>query len=143
MAGAGPASADSPPVAIARRWLDTLARSDFGAWPELVADDVRMKFPFAPPGIPSACEGRDACLEMIRGFFSAIQSFGWHDVQLYQALDPELVFGTARSEVMTTFGKPYRNDYCLLFRLRAGKLQEYHEYFNPLPAMAVFAPGAS
>jgi ketosteroid isomerase-like protein len=135
--------AGSPSVGIAQRWLDTLARADFGAWPELVAVDVRMKFPFAPPGIPSGCEGRDACLAMIQGFFSVIQSFSWHDVQLYQALDPELVFGTARSEVMTIFGKPYRNDYCVLLRLRAGKLQEYHEYFNPLPAMAVFARGAT
>lgn len=90
----------SDPAEVARRWLSTLAEANFAAWPSLVADDVRMRFPFAPPGIPDCCEGRAACESVIRTFFAAIKSFTWHDLRLHPAQDPGLVFATARSSVV-------------------------------------------
>jgi uncharacterized protein len=134
---AGPAA----PVEVATHWLAVLARADFVAWPALVAEDVRMRFPYSPPGIPAHCEGREACESVMRTFFAGIASFEWRDLQLYPAAEPGLVFATARSEVVLVSGRPYRNDYCFIIRVRGGKLAEYCEYFNPLPAIAAFDPG--
>ncbi len=127
---------------LARRWLTALAQADFEAWPLLVAEDVRMRFPFAPPGIPDCCEGRAACQTVLQAFFAGIVSFAWQELQLHPAEDSELVFATARSSVVLKTGKRYRNEYCFMMRFRDGKLAEYREYFNPLPAIEAFAPGS-
>jgi len=125
---------------LARRWLAALAEANFAAWPSLVAEDVRMRFPFAHPGMPDACEGRAACQALIGNFFAGIASFTWQDLQLHPAEDGELVFATARSLAVLRTGKQYGNEYCFMMRFRDRKLSEYREYFNPLPAIAAFAP---
>jgi uncharacterized protein len=121
------------------RWLTVLSESQFDAWPALVHEDVAMRFPFAPPGIPAHCDGRDACLEIIRAFFAGIERFRWLDVSVYPSQDPDLLFATARSEATLRNGRHYTNEYCLMLRLRDGRLSEYREYFNPLPAIAAFS----
>jgi ketosteroid isomerase-like protein len=65
--------------------------------------------------------------------------FAWKDLQLYATEDRALVFATARSEVVLRTGGQYRNEYCFMMRFRDGKLAEYREYFNPLPAIEAFA----
>lgn len=127
------------PGDVAALWLDALARADFAAWDALVHDEVTMRFPFAPPGIPSHCEGREACRKVVRAFFAAIERFEWYEVSLHAAADPELVFASARSRARLRNGRDYGNDYCMLLRVRAGRLLEYREYFNPLPAIAAFS----
>jgi ketosteroid isomerase-like protein len=124
---------------FAERWLQVLSGSEFDAWPELVAEDVAMRFPFAPPGIPTECRGRAVCLEIIRAFFAGIERFAWRDVSVHAAREPDLVFVTARSEATLHNGRAYANEYCLVIRLREGRLSEYREYFNPLPAIAAFS----
>lgn len=140
--------ADMPkrsPVEIARLLLDALERADFETWASLLAENTVMKFPYSPAGLPKRCEGRAACEATHRGIFSVIESFAWHDLDLHATDDPELVFGTGRSEVLTKTSQPYRNQYCFIFRIRDGQVIEYCEYFDPLPAIAVFGPllGAS
>jgi ketosteroid isomerase-like protein len=130
-------------IDYARRWLKTLASSDFAAWDNLVHEDVHMRFPFAPPGIPGECAGRANCLQLIRGFFAAIESFEWYDLQLHAAQDPALVFGTGKSRVRLKPTGTYGNEYCFVMKFFDGKLIEYREYFNPLPAMAAFTQGRS
>ena len=128
-----PSGPDS--LAVARRWLEALAAADFASWPTLVAAEVTMEFPFAPPGLPARCVGRDDCERLIRTFFAGIRQFRWHDLRLHPMRDPELVFATARSEVLLATGHAYRNNYCFFMRIQAGLLIEYREYFNALLAM--------
>jgi uncharacterized protein len=122
----------------ARRWLSALVGGEPGRWPSLATDDVKMTMPFAPPGIPTACEGRDACEALTKSFFAGVKKFDWHEVQWYPAMEPNLLFGTAKSEALLGSGKTYRNDYCFIIRFRDGRVAEYREYFNPLPAIAAF-----
>ena len=131
---------ESESLDLARRWLAALAEANFSGWPSLVADDVRMRFPFAPPGMPDGCEGRASCQALIQAFFAGIASFTWDDLQLHPAAEDGLLFATARSRVVLLTGKHYGNEYCFMMRFRDRKLSEYREYFNPLPAIAAFAP---
>jgi uncharacterized protein len=127
------------PLEVARLFLGSLARADLDAWPALVAEDVVMMFPFAPPGLPRKCVSRAQCAATVSSFFSLVQRFEWHDLDLHAGMEPELVFGTARSEVTTVAGRPYRNDYCFILRVENDKVSEYREYFDPLPAIEAFA----
>ena len=130
---------DGSPLEIARQFLATIGCADFDACLPLLAEDAVMIFPYSPPGLPKRCEGRAAFETTIRGIFSAIERFAWHDVDLHAAADdPEMVFGTGRSESLTKTGTPYRNQYCFVFRIRHGLIIEYREFFDPLPVLAVF-----
>ncbi len=123
---------------LTRRWLGILANKDFDAWQSIVGTDVQMRFPFAPPGIPAHCQGLVDCREMVRAFFAGIERFSWHDLEVFPSADPQLAFATAKSQVLLAGGKVYANEYCMMLRFRDGRLSEYREYFNPLPAIAAF-----
>lgn len=122
-----------------RKWLDVLASGDMSAWHGKVADDVVMRFPFAPAGLPTEVQGFDVCQQTVSAFWQSMDVFEWHDVRLEPLRDdPEAIFGTARSEATTVWGASYKNEYCFLARFRDGLILEYTEYFNPLPSIEVF-----
>jgi len=127
-------------VEVARKFLRTFDSHDFDKWAALVADDAVVNFPFAPPGIPKRYEGRAVFEQNTRGMFSGIEKFTYHDLVLHGADDPELVFGTARSEALIKGGKVYRNQYCFLIRVRNGRIVEHNEYFDPQAITATFGP---
>lgn len=126
----------------ARAFLDSVIACDFAKWPELLTDDVVMRFPYSPPGIPNHCEGLAASQEQTGGIMSMIKSFAWHDIDLHVGEGLDIVFGTGRSEVTTAAGKPYGNQYCFIFRFRGDKIADYSEYFNPLKVLESFGPDA-
>ncbi|QRG07245.1 nuclear transport factor 2 family protein [Xanthobacter dioxanivorans] len=134
---------DLTPLTIARRWLDVLAAGDFDAWPQVASKALIMRFPFAPPPLGLALEGYDDCINGTRGFWAAIKTFVFRDVELHTTEDPELIVGSARSESETAAGTPYENRYCFFVRVRGGKVIEHSEYFNPLPAIRAFGFPAS
>jgi uncharacterized protein len=125
-------------VETTRSFLAALAQADYAAWDSLVAQDVVMRFPFAPRGLPRTCTGREACRKLVQGLFSVISRFRWLDLDLHATDDAELVCGTGRSEAMTTMDRAYANRYCFVVRVRDERIIEYCEYFDPLPAMDVF-----
>ncbi|CAN5392284.1 hypothetical protein BH10PSE12_BH10PSE12_13290 [soil metagenome] len=126
------------PLSVARHWVQALAAGDFDAWPDLADEALVMHVPFSPPGLFTECVGRDACIEMTRGFWAAMQSFAWHDIDIHASDDPGMIFGTARSEAMTVTGQAYTNRYCFIAKVRDGRVYDYTEYFNPLPVMEAF-----
>lgn len=134
---------DLTPLAIVRRWLSVLAAGDFDAWPQVAGEALVMRVPFAPPPFGLAMEGYETCIIGTRGFWAAIKTFVFHEVELHTTDDPELVVGRARSEAETAAGTPYENRYCFFVRVRNGKVVEHSEYFNPLPVIAAFGLSAS
>ena len=59
-------------------------------------------------------------------------------IDICRANDATLVgiFGsTARGEATMANGKPYRNRYVMLTRIRDGEVLEHTEYLNPLAVM--------
>lgn len=119
------------PLEITRRWLQILADADYDAWEGIAASDLVIHTPYATPGLPKKSEGRQVCLDMAREYGRFLKHFAYHDVDLHATDDPGLVMGTARSEAQTPSGARYANEYCVIARVKDGRISEYWEYFDP------------
>ena len=121
-----------------REWLDVVALGPAEAWPDRAAEDVVIRLPFAPPGVPNEIHGRDEAIAHMAPVWAGKRSFDWRDVTIRATEEPGLLVTTARSEVVLLSGQPYANSYVILTRFRDGKVVEHVEYFNPLPVMEAF-----
>jgi len=54
--------------------------------------------------------------------------------------DGDFVIVECEGSVTTTSGKPYKNQYCLIFRLENGKIKEMTEYLDTALVNDVLAP---
>jgi len=119
------------PVEIARQWLTILATANYDAWETIAAPDLVIHTPYALPGFAKKCEGRDVALAMARQYGDFLTEFAYYDIELHATDEEGLVMGTARSEAKTPAGASYNNEYCVIWRIRNGKIAEYWEYFDP------------
>jgi ketosteroid isomerase-like protein len=108
----------------------------FDEFPGKIADDFVMRLPFVPEGIPSEFPGRATAQAALAGSARNRSRLMLHDLILRRTDDPELVLATARGEATMASGKPYRNQYVILIRIREGTVIEHTEYLNPLAIMA-------
>jgi ketosteroid isomerase-like protein len=128
---------------LIREWLDTVATGPAEAWRARAAEDVVVRLPFAPPGVPNELRGLNQAVEALSAVWSAKERFTWHDVVIRRTEDAELFVITARSEALLRSGQHYANSYVILTRLRGGKVVEHVEYFNPLPVIEAFGRSKS
>jgi uncharacterized protein len=119
------------PVDVTRQWLQVLADADYNAWQEIATCDLVIYTPFALPGFPKISEGRDVALAMARQYGDFLTEFAYYDVNLHATDEPGLVMGTCRSEAKTPTGAIYANNYCVITRVRDGRIAAYWEYFDP------------
>jgi ketosteroid isomerase-like protein len=128
-------------IRLMREWLDIVAIGPADAWSGIVAEDVVIRLPYAPPGIANELRGRDRALDVLAGSWKAKKSIAWHDVVIRRTEDPDLLVTTARSEFLLASGRLYANTYVMLTRFRDGKVAEHAEYFNPVLVMEAYGPG--
>lgn len=121
-----------------KTWLDLIATGPAEGWAARAHDDVVIRLPFAPPGVPSELRGLTQAVAAMSAVWQAKKSFTWHDVVIRRTEDPELFVITARSEAVLLSGQRYANSYVIFTRVRDGKVAEHVEYFNPLPVIEVF-----
>ena len=121
-----------------RAWLDVVASGPGDAWPACAADDIVIRLPFAPGGVPNELRGLAQALATFEPVWKGKKRFTWHDVVIRATEDSELFLITARSEAVLVSGQPYANDYVILIRIRDGRVVEHTEYFNPLPVIALY-----
>jgi uncharacterized protein len=117
-----------------RRWLDDGAGLDA----DLLAENVVIEMPFAPPGRPSRFEGR----EVWRSFagpqraafpvrFEAVR-----DVVIHDTADPEvIVVEYELAGTVTTTGRRAAAPFIGVLRVRDGQIVHWREYQN-MPAIA-------
>ena len=123
-----------------RAWLDAIAARDMDTCAAMLADDVVVRVPLAPPGVPPQIEGKAAFEPVLRHVHSLFASYEWFDLELFGTDDEEVAIATAGSRVQLGDGRDYVNDYVVFARVRDGKLVEYREYFDPIRAGAALAP---
>jgi ketosteroid isomerase-like protein len=128
--------ANATPLEMTRRWLQVLADTDYEAWASVTSSDLVIHTPFVAPGMSRVSEGRETCLALAREYGKLIRNFRYLDVELHTTDDPELIIGTARSEAVMANGGLYANQYCVLCRVKEGRVVTYTEYSDPLVVMA-------
>jgi ketosteroid isomerase-like protein len=122
-------------VELMQAWLDTFGEGEFDAFPGKVSPDFILHLPFVPAGIPTEIRGREAVRERLSSTAKGRSKLIFHDVTILRTEDPELLVTTARGEATMASGKPYRNRYVMLTRIRGDEVIEHTEYLNPLAVM--------
>ena len=120
---------------FARAWLNCFAEGDFDAFPGTVAEDFVLRLPFVPAGVPCEFKGRETARAALAGSAKGRSKLAFSDVRILRTEDPDLVITTADAEAVMESGKPYRNSYVMLTRIRNGVVLEHVEYLNPLAIM--------
>ncbi|MBO2453633.1 nuclear transport factor 2 family protein [Actinomadura barringtoniae] len=119
-----------------RRWLNDESIGD------LLAEDVVLETPFAPPGRPTRIEGRDRFLAIAEPQraalpvrFEAAPVLAVHDT-----LDPEvIVVEYELAGTITTTGRKASAPFIGVLRARDGKIVQWREYQHTQAMAAALA----
>ena len=113
---------------------DQLTRAD--SFEQLMAEDVRFDFPYAPAGLVRRIEGRAALTDYVRAL---APGFRIDQIEVVHAhADKDGQHATVEMALKGVFnGQPYHQDYVSVLTLTDGRISHYRDYWNPLalPAM--------
>ena len=123
-------------IELTAEWLQVLPEGNFEAFSGEVSPDFVLRLPFVPEGVPNEFKGRDVAQAVLRASAQGRSPLVFTDKIIRRTEDPELALTTARAEAVMANGKPYRNEYIMLTRIRDGVVLEHIEYLNPLAIMA-------
>lgn len=123
-------------IKLTEEWLQVLPDGNFEAFSGDVSPDFVLRLPFVPDGVPSEFKGRDVAQAVLRASAQGRSPLVFTDKVIRRTEDPELALTTARAEAVMGNGRPYRNEYIMLTRIRNGVVLEHVEYLNPLAIMA-------
>ncbi len=85
-------------------------------------------------------QGKDALLRNLHGHLNSLLAEGRRTVPLRFMAEDDLVVIEGKGEMRTRSGRPYNNDYCLIFRLHEGRIVEIREYCDSALTEAVLGP---
>jgi ketosteroid isomerase-like protein len=112
-----------------RRWLEPGGDLE----PDLLADDVIIEMPFAPPGRPSRYEGRETFLQFAgpeRAAFP-VRIEAVRNVVVHDTTDPEvIVVEYELAGVVTTTGHRASAPFIGVLRVTGGQVAGWREYQN-------------
>jgi uncharacterized protein len=122
----------TPADVLAERRRLTLS-GDADALADLYALDAVIESPFAPPGVPSRLEGREAIREYTRRVVASPLRVDEYEVtELYQTQDPEVVIVEMRAKgTLTTTGRSFAATSIQILRIREGQIALFRDFANP------------
>ena len=104
-----------------------LARGDGALFVESLADEVTMRVT-GQYSWSRTFSGKSSLLRDLYGYVRTRLAEPGKTVAERFIADGDLVVVEARGEMLTREGVRYDNDYCLIYRLAAGKIVEIREY---------------
>ena len=122
-----------PFTAMLKRALGSLVDHDADGFLSLVAEDVVMEFPYAPPGQPREVAGRAALAPYLAHLAEFITIDAVEPPRVHRTADPAVVIleFTGRGRAVAG-GQPYRQDYISVIETGGGRIIRYRDYWNPL-----------
>jgi ketosteroid isomerase-like protein len=114
---------------LVQELFDATARGEWRPFADALADDVRYTL-LGHNSWAGTYEGRQAA---IRDLWGAIMKklAAPNRIRAHRIVaDGDVVVVEARGDATTVSGQRYANDYCLVFRLRDGKIVEATEYMD-------------
>lgn len=115
--------------ALVESLFASAAKGDRARFTDTLADDLVMRV----TGFNSwshTYTSKQEFLTVLHGHLNTLLKPGRRTVPLNFWADGEHVVVEARGEMERNDGVPYRNEYCLVFRLRDGKIVEFREYMD-------------
>jgi ketosteroid isomerase-like protein len=119
----------TPADVLARR-RHLVLNGDADGYADLFALDGVMDSPFAPPGVPSRLEGREAIREHSRRVMASPLLLEDYEVaELYQTQDPEVVIVEMRTKAtLTTTGRSFVATAIQILRIREGQIVLFRDF---------------
>ncbi|GAA1643265.1 nuclear transport factor 2 family protein [Actinoplanes couchii] len=121
--------------------LRLVSSGQIDEWISLYATDGRIEFPFAPAGVPTEVQGREALIAHMRGFPQTFD-LKFVDVKFIETTDQRTAVAEYRSEGnAVSTGKPYHQTVISVIHLdEAGLVERFVDYWNPLVAIEAMTP---
>jgi uncharacterized protein len=123
--------ADGPFFRIIREGLAGLA--DGEDYFDLLADDVVMEYVISVPGYPRRVEGRQAVIDLYRGYDDYMAVHTADSLRVYR--DPEASVAVLEYEVhgeSLLTGRPYNNRFASIITIRDRKVARWRDYLDPI-----------
>ncbi len=125
--------------ALMRRIFDRLEQGDGRLFVEHLAEDATMTVTGAYSWSRTHHE-KEAILRDLYGYVASVTTGDRRTVPLRILADEDWVVVEARGEMTATSGEPYRNHYCLMYRLEGGMIREMKEYQDSALCERVLGP---
>lgn len=116
-----------------------VAEGDGSLFAEHLADDVLMRVT-GQYSWSRTFHGKEALLRDLYGHIRSVTHGALKTIPLRFFADDDHVVVEARGDMISKDGVPYRNEYCLVFRLTAGKIVEMREYQDSTLCERVLGP---
>jgi ketosteroid isomerase-like protein len=118
-------------VGVVERFMAAMSTLDTVAMLAEVADDVVVRLPAAPPGLPREAVGKSAFAEFLAGVGLLWTSWSMPRCAVHAlADDPDRAVVEYASDSVNSDGSPYRNTYLSMATVRGGRLVEFVEFFD-------------
>lgn len=121
------------PVQVLERRRQLLLNQDTDGFVDLFAPHGAIELPFAGPDLPARLEGQQAIRDFSsRAAASPLRIDDLEAVAVHHTSDPEVVIAELVSQVTdATTGQAFAVRSIQVFRIRAGKILLFRDYFNP------------
>ncbi len=113
-----------------------IAAGDRAAFVDALADDVTMRVT-GQYSWSRTFKGKAALVRELYGYLNTLLAEGRRTIPLRFIADDDHVVVEARGDMRTKAGVPYENEYCLIYRLRDGRIVEIREYCDSALTEAV------
>jgi ketosteroid isomerase-like protein len=123
--------ADGPFFRIIKEGLEGLA--DGEDYFDLLAGDVVVEYVISVPGYPSRVEGRQAVIDLYRGYDDYMTVRTADNLRVYR--DPEASVAVLEYEVhgeSVLTGRPYNNRFASIITVKDGKVTHWRDYLDPI-----------
>ncbi|MDV6259748.1 nuclear transport factor 2 family protein [Rhodococcoides yunnanense] len=112
-------------------------------WLDLFAPDAVLEFPYAPAGVPTRVQGREALMNHMTHFPDTFD-VRFVDLVFHKTADPSMViaeFASVGHAVPT--GKPYEQQcICVVYTDDDSRITRFVDFWNPLVAIEALSPSA-
>jgi hypothetical protein len=117
---------------LLRNSLDTFLAKDMKGWSALCAENVVAEFPFAPEGMQTRFEGREALYAYLKDYPSYIDVKSLPMLKIYSTDDANVAIAEwSASGVVIGNGNPYEMRYATFVTFENDLIVNYREYWNP------------
>jgi uncharacterized protein len=114
---------------LMQRIFAGIASGDSTLFLEHLADDVSLRVT-GQNSWSREFKGRQTVLRDLYGYVRSLTKEPRKTIPLLILADEDHVVVQARGDLATKAGVPYENDYCIVYRLRGGKIAEITEYLD-------------
>jgi ketosteroid isomerase-like protein len=119
--------------------LGRAAAGDRAPYVAAIADDVIMTVT-GQYSWSQTFRGKEALLRDLYGHLATLLAAGRRTIPLRFIADDDFVVAEGKGDMRTKAGVSYENDYCLIYRLRGGRIVEIREYCDSALTEAVLGP---